>query len=199
MPLGVRFFPFREVPSLKNLATRIHEVLEEHFFPTRKELWGWSGTAVELVIADIAGLSEEIAGAVKALLSSRYGELEIRTGSGEPPALQYEQPSPWSRTLWAHAPRRRPRAGQWSGRSSAAHQQSSGANQHWFMSGIHLAASWARLRLRLTCGLVTDRFIVNCRRNSSRPPLQGIPGSRTSPVELRLYLQPHADRHRLAR
>lgn len=73
------------VLPLENLAERIHEVLQEHFdltsshprdfenFLVQEGLWVRSGDFVEDVIADVAGVSREIATDLRELLLDRYG------------------------------------------------------------------------------------------------------------------------------
>ena len=74
----------REAESLKSLADRIHEVLQERFVRSRRDSWERSGDPIELVIADIAKLSEEIADDVRDLLSDRYGEMAVKDGEDDP-------------------------------------------------------------------------------------------------------------------
>ena len=89
----------REAQSLNGLANRIHEVLQERFVRSRNDLWERSGDSIEMVIADIAELDEEIANDVRALLSDRYGEMAVKDGEDDPYSedAYYEelQPNDW--------------------------------------------------------------------------------------------------------
>ncbi len=74
----------REAQSLNSLADRIYDVLQEHYHRARDDFWQRSGSPVEEVIADIAGLSDGIAGDVRGLLSDRYGEMAVKDGEDDP-------------------------------------------------------------------------------------------------------------------
>lgn len=85
-----------EVLKLDEIADLVHEVLQKYFYLTSSEpnvyeyifakegLWERSGYPVADVIADIAGLSEEIAGDVKTLLSQHFGYSAIKEGEDDP-------------------------------------------------------------------------------------------------------------------
>ena len=83
-----------EALPLDDLAQRIHEVLQDHFELTSSQpadyalarvgLWERPGYPVANVIADIAGVSEEIATDVMELLSDRYGYRAIKDGEENP-------------------------------------------------------------------------------------------------------------------
>ena len=85
-----------ETLTLGELANRIHEVLEEHFelTPSEPNVYDqilapqrWferRGNRVAQVIADIAGLSEEIAADVKSLLSDCHSKWAIKDGEEDP-------------------------------------------------------------------------------------------------------------------
>ena len=95
-----------ETRTLKWLADRVHEVLEERFARPRGVFWKSLGTPVEYVIAEIAGLSEEIADDVRALLSNRYGEAAVKDGEDDPYGddAEYEElePNDWPfRDTWS--------------------------------------------------------------------------------------------------
>ena len=72
-----------EAQSLEGLADRILKVLEEHFKLVQEGLGQWPGIPVEQLIAEIAGLREEIAGDVRGLLSDRYGEMAVKDGDDD--------------------------------------------------------------------------------------------------------------------
>ena len=86
----------RESLLLQDLAERVHEVLQEHFELTPSDPSGYEyafameglgerpGYPVTNVIADTAGLSEEIAADVTALLSNRHGFSAIKDGEVDP-------------------------------------------------------------------------------------------------------------------
>ncbi len=75
----------RKALTLEKLAERIHEVLQEHFRLSFNEtLWERSGYPVIDLIADMAGLDEEVADDVRALLSKPY-EYEAMTDGAENP------------------------------------------------------------------------------------------------------------------
>lgn len=88
----------RECVTLQHLSERIHDVLKTHFRLTPSEpidvyervlanegRWERSGDEVEDVIAEIAGLSQEIAAAVREYLSEQYDDYEAALqGEGEP-------------------------------------------------------------------------------------------------------------------
>lgn len=95
-----------EAYSLERLADRIRRVLEERFKLVHVDSWQWSGTPVEELIVEIAGLSEEIAYDVRGLLSDRYGELAFMDGEDNPYSEEahYEEhePNDWNlRDLWS--------------------------------------------------------------------------------------------------
>ena len=71
--------------TLKKLAVRIHEVLQEHFGLTFHETpWGRSGYPVVDLIAHMAGLDEEIADNVRALLSKPHEYEAMKDGAENP-------------------------------------------------------------------------------------------------------------------
>lgn len=85
------------VRNAEYLSERTHEVLQKHYFLTPTEpidvyervlasegYWGRSGDNVECVIADIAGLSSEIAQDVRAHLSEQYAYEAVREGEEDP-------------------------------------------------------------------------------------------------------------------
>ena len=75
----------RKSLTLEKLAERIHEVLQEHFRLTLNETpWRRSGYPVVDLIANMAGLDEEIANNVRALLSEPH-EYEAMTDGAENP------------------------------------------------------------------------------------------------------------------
>lgn len=75
----------RKALTLEKLAKRIDEVLEEHFRLSFNETpWGRSGYPVVDLIADMAGLDEEIANDVTAFLSKPH-EYEAMTDGAENP------------------------------------------------------------------------------------------------------------------
>lgn len=88
----------RDALALEILADRIHEVLQEHFELTpnepdafdsammREGSWDWyrEGNPVADTIADIAELSEEIAGDVRGLLHASYQHEAIMVGEENP-------------------------------------------------------------------------------------------------------------------
>ena len=75
----------RKALMLEKLAERIHEVLQEHFRLSRNEIpWRQSGYPVVDLIANMAGLDEEIADDVRALLSEPH-EYEAMTDGAENP------------------------------------------------------------------------------------------------------------------
>ncbi|MCY4133128.1 MAG: RES domain-containing protein [Nitrospira sp.] len=75
----------RKALTLEELAERIHEVLQEHFKLTLNETpWRRSGYPVADLIANMAGLDEEIAEDVRALLSEPH-EYEAMTNGAENP------------------------------------------------------------------------------------------------------------------
>ena len=85
-----------EALPLDDLAQCIHEVLQNHFELTSSQpigheyalakegLWERAGDLVKHVIADITGVSEEIATDVTELLSDRYGYWAIKDGEENP-------------------------------------------------------------------------------------------------------------------
>ena len=85
-----------EALPLNDLAQRIHEVLQDHFELTpnqpadyaymldKEGWWERPGYPVANVIADIAGVSEDIAIDVMELLSDRYGYPAIKDGEENP-------------------------------------------------------------------------------------------------------------------
>ena len=84
----------RKSLTLEKLAERVHEVLQEHFRLTLNETR--SGYPVVDLIANIAGLDEEIADDVRALLSEPH-EYEAMTDGAENPYdsdAHYEELSP---------------------------------------------------------------------------------------------------------
>ena len=87
----------RKSLMLEKLAERIHEVLQEHFRLTLNETpWRRSGYPVVDLIANMAGLDEEIADDVRALLSEPH-EYEAMTDGAENPYdsdAHYEELSP---------------------------------------------------------------------------------------------------------
>ena len=108
----------REALTLNDLADRIHEVLQAHFELTHGEpsgyeyalakegLWEQPGYPVGDVISDMAGISEEIAGDVVALLSDRFSYQAVRDAEEDPYAddALYEErgPDDWDfRDTWA--------------------------------------------------------------------------------------------------
>ena len=96
----------RKAHSLKGLADRIHEKLEERFKLVQEDSWQWSGTPLAEVIAEIAVLSEEIADDVRLSLSDRYGEVAVKDGEDDPYSedAHYEklEPNDWHlRDLWS--------------------------------------------------------------------------------------------------
>ena len=108
----------REALTLGDLADRIHEVLQGHFELTpsepsgdefalaREGLWERPGYPVADVIADMAGLSEEIAGDVVEILSDRHSYQAVRDAEDDPygsDALYEERgPDDWDfRDTWA--------------------------------------------------------------------------------------------------
>ena len=75
----------RKALMLEKLAERIHEVLQEHFRLSRNEIsWRQSGYPVVDLITNMAGLDEEIAEDVRALLSEPH-EYEAMTDGAENP------------------------------------------------------------------------------------------------------------------
>ncbi len=87
----------RKALTLEKLAERIHEVLKEHFRLSLNETpWRRSGYPVVDLIANMAGLDEEIADDVRALLSEPH-EYEAMTDGAENPYdsdAHYEELSP---------------------------------------------------------------------------------------------------------
>ena len=87
----------RKALTLEKLAERIHEVLQEHFRLSLNETpWRRSGYPVVDLIANMAGLDEEIADDVRALLSEPH-EYEAMTDGAENPYdsdAHYEELSP---------------------------------------------------------------------------------------------------------
>ena len=88
----------REAVTLENLADRAHEVLRQCFKPTpdhpsepdeymkeREGRWERRGEPANYVIAEIAGLDEEIAADVTALLSHLHGGYRVIKEGGEDP------------------------------------------------------------------------------------------------------------------
>ena len=81
-----------EALPVDDLAQRIHEVLQDHFELTQpigheyalEGLWERAGDLVQYVIADIAGVSEEIATDVMELLSDLYGDRAVKDGEENP-------------------------------------------------------------------------------------------------------------------
>ena len=96
----------REAQSLKSLSDRIRKVLNERFKLVQVDFWQWSGTPIEELIANIAGLSEEIASDVRGLLSDRTSEMLVADGEDDPygEEAQYEElePDDWHfRDTWS--------------------------------------------------------------------------------------------------
>ena len=87
----------RKALTLEKLAERIHGVLQEHFRLSLNETpWRRSGYPVVDLIANMAGLDEEIADDVRALLSEPH-EYEAMTDGAENPYdsdAHYEELSP---------------------------------------------------------------------------------------------------------
>ena len=87
----------RKALTLEKLAERIHEVLQEHFRLSLNETpWRRSGYPVVDLIANMAGLDEEIADDVRVLLSEPH-EYEAMTDGAENPYdsdAHYEELSP---------------------------------------------------------------------------------------------------------
>jgi RES domain/HEPN/RES N-terminal domain 1 len=94
------------VISLEDLADRIHEVLEAQFYMTSSEpegldyylakegQWEQPGDPVAVVIADIAGLEEQIAEDIRDHLSGLHGGYAVVKHGGEDPYAddaQYEE------------------------------------------------------------------------------------------------------------
>ena len=86
----------REAIALESLAERAHDVLQEHFeltpdYPNEayeymeasEGRWERRGELAKFIIAEIAGLDEEVADDVTALLSERYGGHWARREGGE--------------------------------------------------------------------------------------------------------------------
>ena len=85
--------------TLDDLADHIHEALQQHFYLATEHagdpyelFWGQRGDAVEYVIGDIAGLSEEIAADLTAVLSDLHSFLTIKETGKDPysPDALYE-------------------------------------------------------------------------------------------------------------
>ncbi len=114
-----------ETLTLDRLADRIDEVLQKHFVDTpsgpsdfeyvliREGLWEWEreGDPVVCVIADMAGLSEETAEDMTALLSDRYAYRAAKEGWENPYGFEawYEERKPNDRgfrDIWTEFRRR---------------------------------------------------------------------------------------------
>ena len=92
----------RRALPLGDLAEHIHEVLQEHFQLIGIDSSGLlpsSGYPVIDLISDIAGLSDEIAGDVRELLSDRHGYPSLADGGDAPydRDAEYEErrPNDW--------------------------------------------------------------------------------------------------------
>jgi hypothetical protein len=82
--------------ALERLANEIHEVIEENFYLTSSEpegmdyalakegLWERPGDPVDVLIADIAKVSEELGEAIRDCLSEQYGDAAARDGEDDP-------------------------------------------------------------------------------------------------------------------
>ena len=96
----------REALTLNNLAECIRKALLEHFrltpgypiesyeyFLESEGTWARSGEQVNFVIAEMAGLSEEVAEEIQGLLSERYGFRAVKEGDENPYEIeaQYEE------------------------------------------------------------------------------------------------------------
>ena len=108
----------RETVTLKTLANRIHEVLQEHFeltpngpeepfeyFLVKEGRWERRGDPVEYVIGEMAGLSENIADDVTALLSDWHSYPAVKGGEEDPYGSEamYEERGPedwYFRDIW---------------------------------------------------------------------------------------------------
>ena len=109
----------REAIALNTLAVRVHEPLQEHFtltpedpvepldyFLMRQGMWEPEGDQVGFVIAEIAGVSEEIADDVKGVLSGSWAYYRSVKSGGEqlydPDSLYEErEPEDWMyRDIW---------------------------------------------------------------------------------------------------
>lgn len=86
-----------EAIMLENLAERTHDVLQDYFeltpdYPSepdeymeeREGRWERRGQPAYYIIAEIAGLDEEVADDVTALLSDQYGHWAVREGGEDP-------------------------------------------------------------------------------------------------------------------
>ena len=88
----------REAVTLENLADRAHDVLQQYFrltpdYPSEpyehmeasERRWERRGELANYIIAEIAGLDEEIAADVTASLSHQHGGYRVIKGGGEDP------------------------------------------------------------------------------------------------------------------
>ena len=88
----------REAIALENLAQRTHDELQEHFeltpdYPSEpyehleasQGRWERRGETAKYIVAEMAGLDEEAAGDVTALLSDQYGGQSVIREGGEDP------------------------------------------------------------------------------------------------------------------
>ncbi len=98
----------QESISLRDLADRIHGVLQRQFIPASMEQiilyehfgfeteWEWTGYVVTDVIADIVGLSEDVACELRRILSEIHGYSAVKGGEEDPYGIEarYEEKGP---------------------------------------------------------------------------------------------------------